>query len=180
MKYPALALSIFMLPLASFAQEEPAELSAGDKETAVEVTLNMQDGRPVGTTSVIETLNGVIVSSDLSGLPDGTLAMHFHETGLCEDDFSSAGDHFNPHGKDHGFKAENGVHAGDLPNFTVVNGMARVENFNPFVSLTPGEATLTDDDGTAIIIHSGADDYMTQPSGESGDRIACGVVYPGN
>ncbi|MEF2073302.1 superoxide dismutase family protein [Consotaella aegiceratis] len=144
----------------------------------VSVEMKMQDGTGVGTITLMQTPNGVLLSNDLSGLPDGEHAIHLHETGACEGDFSSAGGHYNPTSMEHGYKSEGGVHAGDMPNFTAVNGIAKFDHVDPNVSLVDGDAPLNDADGTAIIIHDGADDYESQPSGDAGSRLACGVVYP--
>jgi Cu-Zn family superoxide dismutase len=102
--------------------------------------------------------------------------MHFHETADCSDgeSFETAGDHHNPGSHEHGYLPDAGPHAGDLPNFTIVEGQAAdVEFFSSMVRLSDGDAPLLDDDGSALVIHAGADDYESQPSGESGDRIAC-------
>lgn len=119
------------------------------------------------------------------GLPPGTHGIHIHETGLCEPpDFKSAGGHWNPAAKQHGSENPNGAHMGDLQNITVgEDGNLKVEVFVPGTYLrnagrdTPeGKVQILDQDGAAIVIHADADDYKTDPSGNSGARIACAVL----
>ena len=134
------------------------------------------DGTGLGTLTLTATPAGVIVSGTLRGLPPGPHGIHVHETGACEPPFESAGGHFNPGGSEHGFLTEGGPHAGDMTNVTVGDdGLVAVEILDTFLTL---DGTLFDEDGAALVIHAGPDDYRTQPSGHSGDRIACGVVLP--
>ncbi|MCQ0989100.1 superoxide dismutase family protein [Jiella marina] len=172
----------FALPLllaaAPAAAQTDASGSSDMMEGAKTVEMKGADGGSMGTVSFIPTPQGVILDANLSNVPEGTHGFHIHETGLCEGDFSSAGGHYNPTDKDHGFLAENGPHAGDLPNISSANGTVRAADFTPLVTMTGGDAPLDDDDGSALIIHSGADDYMSQPSGDAGDRVACGVIFP--
>jgi len=103
--------------------------------------------------------------------------IHFHETGKCEPPFESAGGHFNPGKKAHGVLDLGGSHAGDLPNVVVpAGGKLEFELFVPGLTLAAGPSSVLDADGTALVIHAKADDYRTQPAGDSGDRIACGVI----
>jgi hypothetical protein len=103
--------------------------------------------------------------------------MHIHETGKCEPPFESAGGHFNPYGKAHGFNSPSGWHAGDLPNiYADAHGTVRIEVFVPQISLQGGEHPLLDHDGSAFVIHAHADDLQSDPAGDAGGRIACGVV----
>ena len=114
-----------------------------------------------------------------NNLTEGTHGFHFHEKGVCEaPDFESAGGHFNPTGASHGLGHEDGPHAGDLPNLEVgPDGTVKEEFFVENLTLKAGEEnSLFQDDGTALVIHAEEDDGTTQPSGDSGDRIACGVV----
>ncbi|NUQ21335.1 MAG: superoxide dismutase family protein, partial [Gemmatimonadaceae bacterium] len=103
---------------------------------------------------------------------------HLHAVGQCNaPDFASAGGHFNPSSKMHGFRNPAGHHAGDLTNVSIPeSGALRVELLAPGVRLGPGDGTLLDADGAAVVIHALADDYQTDPAGASGTRIACGVV----
>ena len=106
----------------------------------------------------------------------GTHAFHVHQVGKCEPPFKSAGDHFNPSTKKHGLLDKGGGHAGDLPNIYVPDrGSLMVEFVAPKFSLKRGKNSLLDSDGSALVIHAQGDDHKSDPAGESGDRIACGV-----
>ena len=130
-------------------------------------------GRSVGEAVFEQTPAGVLVRITLSGLAPGTHAMHFHMAGKCDPPFETAGEHLDTRSKAHGFKSPDGPHAGDLPNVNVPSdGTLRDETLARDLTL----AALFDADGSALVLHSFADDYQTQPAGSSGDRIACGVV----
>jgi len=137
-------------------------------------------GRKVGEAVLQDTPgHGVLIQIDVSDLPPGIHGFHIHETGKCDPPgFESAGAHYAPRGRDHGFLVERGPHAGDLANLHVPeSGRVRVEQLAPAVTLQPDEVgTLLDTDGSAIVIHANRDDYRSQPSGDSGDRIVCGVI----
>lgn len=154
---------------------------AGRQGTAT-VTVNSATGEPRGGGEVWQDNNGQVhVDLRLQGLPPGIHGIHFHAAGRCETTplpaFSSAGGHYNPLTRDHGLSNPNGPHAGDAPNFTVAgNGTAHVQFVTDRVSLTPGAATLLDNDGSSMVVHAGADDQVSQPAGNSGERIACGVI----
>ena len=139
------------------------------------------NGAPVGTAQLAQDASGVVnVEIASLTLPAGTHGIHFHQVGKCEGGttaFSTAGGHFNPLSKEHGLQNPNGPHAGDAPNIVVpASGVARVSFSTDRVSLTPGATSLFDADGSSIVIHAGADDQMSQPAGNSGGRIACGVI----
>jgi Cu-Zn family superoxide dismutase len=152
------------------------DTGAGGRATAAVTFLN-RDGRQVGTGTLTQTDRGVLITASLSGLPAGEHAFHLHETGKCDaPSFESAGAHYAPMKRQHGFLANGGPHAGDMTNVQIVGSTVSVQEFNPFVSLTGGEAPLLDQDGSALILHAKADDYSTQPSGDAGDRIACAIV----
>jgi Cu-Zn family superoxide dismutase len=144
----------------------------------VEVAMKDAQGRAVGLLRLRDTSNGVRISGELTGLPPGLHAFHIHTTGKCEaPTFESAGGHLNYGGKKHGFDNPEGFHAGDLPNVHVSTaGTATVETFATQVRLAVGGASLTDADGSALVVHAAADDHRTDPAGAAGDRIACGVI----
>ena len=158
--------------LAAMALAAPA--AAADKAIAV---LKDAQGTEVGTATLTTTPSGVLISLDLTALPPGDHAFHIHAVGKCEPpNFKSAGPHFNPDNTKHGLMNPEGPHAGDMPNLHVPqDGKLKVEVLNPTVTLS-AESALLDDDGSALVIHAGADDYKTDPAGNAGDRIACGVI----
>jgi len=134
-------------------------------------------GQQIGTATLIGTPHGVLVQASLEGFPSGTHAFHLHETGSCSPDFTASGGHFNPHGTAHGFFDPEGRHVGDLPNIHVPgSGSLEIEYLADLATLREGEAALLDDDGAAIVVHEGPDDYMTDPAGGGGERIACAVI----
>lgn len=136
-------------------------------------------GKTVGQATLIETPNGVLIKAEVSGLPAGEHGFHLHETGRCDTagGFKSAGGHFAPRGKSHGFMSDEGPHAGDMPNqFVGKDGKLRAHVLNARVTLGSGDASLFDDDGSALVVHSGKDDYRSQPSGEAGARLACAEI----
>jgi len=178
---PAMAQDSTPTPTDKPANAPSDGMNAGMQNDMEPITVEMKgaDGGSAGTVTVTPTPHGLLLSADLANLADGDHAFHVHETGVCEGDFSSAGGHYNPTDKEHGYKVEGGHHAGDLPNFTTTDGSASFESFAPALTLTGGEAPLNDADGSAIVVHGGTDDYSSQPSGDAGNRIACGVVYSG-
>jgi Cu-Zn family superoxide dismutase len=147
---------------------------------SVTVELKNGKGESVGTAVITATgKQGVRIKLDLKNLPPGQHALHFHEMAKCEGpDFTTAGAHFNPDKKMHGLKNPQGAHAGDMNNFNVsANGTSMQTVTNKFVNLGDnGGTALFGGNGTALVIHAKADDQKTDPSGNSGDRIACGVV----
>ncbi len=141
-------------------------------------TLRDAGGREVGQATLTERPGGIRIQMDLRGLPPGVHAFHIHEAGRCDPpDFKSAGGHFNPEGRKHGRKNPQGPHAGDLPNILVgPDGAASVELLARGVTLGTGEHSLFKPGGTSLVIHAGADDDVTDPAGNAGARIACGVI----
>lgn len=145
-------------------------------------TISNSAGEKRGTAEIWQDLDKIVhVDIQVTGLPAGPHGIHFHAVGLCDPAgataFASAGAHFNPLGRQHGLDNSTGPHAGDAPNFTVnAEGNGRASFTTDRVSLTEGSTSLFDTDGSSIVIHAAADDQITQPSGNSGARIACGVV----
>lgn len=136
-------------------------------------------GEPLGVVELRETpRQGVLLQLDLEGLTPGVHAFHIHEVGSCTPDFGAAGGHFSPRDRAHGLLHPDGPHAGDLLNVTVLpSGAVEAERLAGAVTLAPDQAgSLFDEDGSALVIHSGADDYLSQPSGAAGDPVACGVI----
>jgi Cu-Zn family superoxide dismutase len=133
-------------------------------------------GQSIGSVRAWQTTGGVSFHIEASGLPHGVHGVHVHAVGRCEGpDFASAGSHWNPAGKKHGLNNPAGPHAGDMPNVEVAaNGVLSATVVLPGASM----ASLLDADGAALVVHAGADDYMTDPSGNSGARIACAVIHP--
>lgn len=135
-------------------------------------------GDVVGVAAFWEDEGSVRVFADVRGIAPGQHGIHLHAVGKCEPpDFTSAAGHFNPEGKKHGLLSPQGPHAGDLPNLDVAaDGTGQLNYLVRGVTLGSGPGSLFDADGTAVVIHAGPDDYKTDPAGNSGARIACGVI----
>ena len=141
-------------------------------------SLKTADGKDAGGVTLTQTPHGVLLSLSLKGLPAGERAFHVHTVGKCEPPFTSAGGHFNPGGKKHGIVVGEGHHAGDMPNLHIPqNGELAVEVLNAAITLEKGKPnSVFHPGGTAIVIHAGKDDYRSDPAGNAGDRIVCGVI----
>ena len=156
------------------AQTDPLPPLPGD---VLEGAFLGTDGQEVGTVMLTETPNGLLLRLDVSEVAHGFHGVHLHETGRCEaaEGFSTAGGHANPSGAEHGYLVTGGPHVGDLPNaYAHREGHIRTDLFKAGARLSD----VQDADGFAVMIHSGADDYESQPSGDAGSRVAC-AAFPG-
>jgi Cu-Zn family superoxide dismutase len=168
------AFALFTTGCAALTQPTPGT-------NAATAELRNAQGQVVGTATLAEVSGGVRVLVDAKGLPPGPKGVHIHAVGKCEPpDFASAGGHFNPGGKKHGFDSPEGPHAGDLPNMTVgADAVGRLESMNERITLAAGPNPVLDADGSALVIHADPDDFRTDPAGNSGARVACGVIVRG-
>jgi Cu-Zn family superoxide dismutase len=169
------AVLFVSLLLAGCAGAMSSSTSTGVTATA---ELRNANNQVVGQATFTEVSGGVRMVLDARDLPPGDKGVHLHAVGKCEPPaFTSAGGHFNPQNRQHGTLNPGGPHAGDLPNVTVAaNGTGRLETFTERVTLSAGSNSLFDADGSAVVIHAAPDDFKTDPTGNSGARIACGVI----
>lgn len=161
---------------------QAAVAAATDVATA---ELRDRTGKTVGTARLVGEPQGAInLTVNVTGMTPGSHGIHFHAVGSCTPGdstaFAAAGGHHNPMGRKHGLENPDGPHAGDLPNIVVgADGSGTLETRTARATLRPGPTTLLDADGSALVVHAGADDQRTDPSGNSGARMACGVVTKG-
>ncbi len=184
-----LVVSIFIVVACQNKPKEPEmsgqkdEAIEVDKESAepspFEIELMDQEGVAIGTATFVEDEDGVHIAVNAHHLTEGEHGFHIHEKGICESpDFESAGGHFNPERKEHGFDSPNGPHAGDMDNLEVKeDGTVEQIVINDKVTLKKGKPnSLLNDEGTSLMIHSEPDDGVSQPAGNAGERIVCGVI----
>ncbi len=147
-------------------------------QTSAHADISNASGEKIGTATFTQAADGVQIAVDVTHLDPGTHGIHIHAVGLCAGpDFKTAGGHFNPGGKKHGKDNSDGPHNGDLMNITAgTDGSAKASLLATNVTLGPGANSLFQTGGTAIVIHAGPDDYKTDPAGNSGARVACGVI----
>ncbi|MGE0062819.1 MAG: superoxide dismutase family protein [Xanthobacteraceae bacterium] len=152
-------------------------VSPASAQTA-KAALKDAKGADAGSATLTQTPTGVLIALSLKNIPAGEHAFHVHAVGKCEPPFTSAGGHFNPGNKKHGLMASDGHHAGDMPNLHVPSGGAlNVEVLNASITLDKGKPnSVFDNDGSAVVVHAGKDDYKSDPTGDAGGRIACGVI----
>lgn len=176
------ASALFALAAAPSVQAQTGSAPPANAQTANSATAKASlvnaEGKNVGAATFEQTPRGVLIRLSINGLPAGERAMHIHAVGKCEAPFTSAGGHFNPDNRKHGLHAADGSHAGDMPNIHVgADSTVTVEVLNAAVTLEQGKPnSLIRDGGTALVIHQGKDDYKTDPTGDAGGRIACGVI----
>lgn len=153
-------------------------IAGGSTGKGATATLKTPDGKTVGEAYFAPAADGVALKVKVTGLAPGTHGIHLHSVGSCQvPDFASAGSHWNPMQKMHGLESAQGAHLGDLPNLVVkADGTGKLKSVVKGARIDSSGAGLFDSDGTALVIHAAPDDNKTDPSGNSGGRIACGAV----
>ncbi|MCC3371607.1 superoxide dismutase family protein [Cohnella sp. REN36] len=175
----ALCMSAVALWWTGSAILAPTADARSETSPVVKVKIINAKGEEVGQAQIAQVQGAVRIHLEAKHLPPGAHGIHIHETGRCDPpDFKSAGEHLNPEKKQHGFHNPKGFHAGDLPNIQVAaDGTVSADLESKNLTLAKGAPhSLLKPGGTAIVIHEKADDYVTDPSGNSGNRIACGRI----
>lgn len=180
MKYASMVLGLSLVALGGCTT--PADSSQAQDGSAAapmaKAMLMAADGSARGEATVTQASDGLHVTVKATGLEPGVHAAHIHTTGVCTaPDFTSAGGHWNPMGKQHGMENPAGMHMGDMPNMTVgPDGSGAMDYVIKGGMLTGGDHPLLDADGAAVVIHAGPDDNKSDPAGNAGSRKACGVL----
>jgi superoxide dismutase, Cu-Zn family len=181
----ALLLPFALLPLLGGCADKTVTSLGRTGGAAPALMLTTQllgsNGELIGTARLVQEADGTRVTATLAGLPPGSYAVHLHAIGRCEaPGFTSAGGHFNPAGRQHGSRNPAGDHAGDLPNVDVgADRRGSLDAVRPGLRLVGGTAPLVDADGAAVVVHAEPDDYLTDPTGNAGARLACGILSYG-
>jgi Cu-Zn family superoxide dismutase len=170
------------VPLAAgcMANEAPPAEAGPPPAEQARAVLTVDGSTPVGEATFTQLDNGVRVMLRVDGLPPGVHAAHIHTTGTCTPpNYTSAGGHWNPEGHQHGRDNPEGQHMGDMPNIIVgESGAGTLEVTISYARIEGGPMAMLDEDGAAVMIHAGPDDYHSNPAGNAGPRIACGVIEP--
>lgn len=181
-RYLALAVVLGVSGGCGGREQPPGNATAGEavRETPVTATMINRSGAEIGTAVFRPSGPGLAIALEVRNLPPGEHALHVHVNPSCDPPaFESAGGHFNPERRSHGLRNPDGPHAGDLPNIVVgSDSSVQTQVAADRLILGQGEFSVLRGNGTALVIHAGPDDYTTDPSGNAGDRIACGVISP--
>ena len=181
MKYSPLVMTLSASAVLVGCATTQGERADGAASTSANAVLLAADGSSRGTARVTEASDGLHVVVDAKGLTPGMHAVHVHGTGNCTPpDFTSAGGHWNPTARQHGRDNPAGMHMGDMPNMIAgADGSGQMEYVIPGARLGSGGMPMLDADGAAIVIHAQADDNKSDPAGNAGGRVACGVISGG-
>jgi Cu-Zn family superoxide dismutase len=159
--------------------DSAARADSARRASSATVPMRSAAGRELGTLTLTESGGGIAISGRIAGLTPGEHGIHIHMVGQCQPPFESAGAHWNPTNRQHGSQNPQGPHLGDMPNITVGADSSANVQVNTAGGTLRGADALLDTDGAAVVVHARADDLRTDPSGNSGDRIACGVITAG-
>lgn len=180
-----MSIGFTLYSLTAYGKEATRHMM-GNKDMMIETEtieakaqLHNNKGIEIGNVTFSQKNNGVEINVEVNDLPQGVYAFHIHENGICDaPDYKSCGGHFNPFERKHGFLNQEGPHAGDLPNIEInSNGKGHMRVMTSRVTLLRGEmSSLFKEGGTAVILHKGPDDYISDPAGHGGARIACGII----